>query len=149
MIYIIYQDTRSYSKSNLPIKVFLMIILKKWSLPNYAYRISHQKLLSQISSVTPEVCPHQISLQHLIHHPSAQAVAHNLREIKLLLKKVQFFMGDNNTQKMMTSNETRLAVAITNIIISEGFYFNLDQNLGSRRCLIFQCMCQKVINLRI
>ena len=29
-----------------------------------------------------------------------------------------FFMGDNNTQKMMTSNETRLTVAIADIIIS-------------------------------
>ena len=37
-----------------------------------------------------------------------------------------FFMGDNNTQKMMTSNETRLTVAITDLVISEGLYFNLS-----------------------
>ena len=47
-----------------------------------------------------------------------------------------FFMGYNNTQKMMTSNETRLTVAIADLIISEGLSFNLSQNLGSRRCWI-------------
>ena len=36
-------------------------------------------------------------------------------------------MGDNNTQKMMTSNETRLTVAIDDLIISEGLSFNLSQ----------------------
>ena len=34
-------------------------------------------------------------------------------------------MGDNNTQKVMTSNGTHLTVAITDFIISEGLYFNL------------------------
>ena len=38
-----------------------------------------------------------------------------------------FFMGENNTQNMMTSNETRLTVAIADLIISEGFSFNLSQ----------------------
>ena len=37
-------------------------------------------------------------------------------------------MGDNNTQTVMTSNETRLTVAITDLIISEGISFNLSQN---------------------
>ena len=36
------------------------------------------------------------------------------------------FMGDNNTQKMMTSNETLLTVAIADLIISEGLYLNLS-----------------------
>ena len=36
-------------------------------------------------------------------------------------------MGDNNTQKMMTSNETGLTVAIADLIISEGLSFNLSQ----------------------
>ena len=36
-------------------------------------------------------------------------------------------MGDNNTQKMMTYNETRLTVSITDIIISVGFSFNISQ----------------------
>ena len=39
-----------------------------------------------------------------------------------------FFMGDNNAQKMMTSNETHLTVAIADLIISEGLSFNLSQN---------------------
>ena len=38
-----------------------------------------------------------------------------------------FFMGDSNTQKMVTSNETRLTVAISNLIISERLSFNISQ----------------------
>ena len=34
-------------------------------------------------------------------------------------------MGDHNTQKIMTSNETSLTVAISGVVISEGLYFNL------------------------
>ena len=37
-----------------------------------------------------------------------------------------FFMGDNNTQKMIPSNETHLTVAIADLIISEGIYFNIS-----------------------
>ena len=64
--------------------------LKKLSLPYHAYRISNQKLLSQIFSVTKVVCTHQISLQYLKHHLSAQSVANPMRAIQKLLKKVQF-----------------------------------------------------------
>ena len=38
-----------------------------------------------------------------------------------------FFMEDNTTQIIMTSNETRLTVAITDLIISEGLSFNIYQ----------------------
>ena len=37
------------------------------------------------------------------------------------------FTEDNNTHKMMTSNETRLTVAIADLIISEGLSFNIFQ----------------------
>ena len=36
-------------------------------------------------------------------------------------------MGDNNTQKMMTSNETRLTVSTTDLIIYGGLSFNISQ----------------------
>ena len=55
-------------------------------------------------------------------------------------------MGDHNTHKIMASNEIRLTVKISGTDISEGLYLNLAQNLGSRRCLIWQEMCQNVIN---
>ena len=35
-------------------------------------------------------------------------------------------MRDNNTQKTMTSNGTHLTFAITDLIISEGLYFNIS-----------------------
>ena len=112
-----------------------MIIHKKLSLPYHDYRISHQKLLNQILSITPGVCTHQIPLQYMIHNISSQAVANRLRSIQQLLKKVHFFMGDNNIQKMMTSNETRLTVAIADLIISEGLSFNLSQKAIFKKVL--------------
>ena len=36
-------------------------------------------------------------------------------------------MDDYNIHKLMTSNKTRLAIAITDIIISEGISFNISQ----------------------
>ena len=36
-------------------------------------------------------------------------------------------MGDNDTQKMMTSNDTRLKVAIADLVISEDLSFNIFQ----------------------
>ena len=65
---------------------------QKWSLPYHTYRISYHKFLSQIFSVTPGVIPHKISLQHLMHHPSAQDIAHHLTTTKSLIKKVQFLL---------------------------------------------------------
>ena len=59
-----------------------MIIQKKLSTPYQTYRIIHQKLWNQSFTVTPGVCNNKISLQHLIHYPSAQAVAHHLIKIK-------------------------------------------------------------------
>ena len=44
-------------------------------------------------------------------------------------------MGDNNAQNMMTSNETRLTVAIAGIIISEGLYFGLSQKPSFKKVL--------------
>ena len=47
-------------------------------------------------------------------------------------------MEDNNTQKMMTSNETRLRFAMADLIISEGISLNLSQ----------RPMFKKVIDLK-
>ena len=44
-------------------------------------------------------------------------------------------MGDNNTHKMITSNETRLTVAIADIIISEGPSFNISQEPRFKKVL--------------
>ena len=44
-------------------------------------------------------------------------------------------MGDNNTQKMMTSNETRLTVATTDLIISECLSFNIYQKPSFKKVL--------------
>ena len=44
-------------------------------------------------------------------------------------------MGDNNTQKMMTPNETRLTVEIADLIISEILSFNLSQKPRFKKVL--------------
>ena len=44
-------------------------------------------------------------------------------------------MGDNNTQKMMTSNENHLTVAIADLIISEGLSFNISQKPRFKKML--------------
>ena len=44
-------------------------------------------------------------------------------------------MGDNNTDKLVTSNETCLTVAIYDLIISEGLYFNLAQKTRPKKVL--------------
>ena len=44
-------------------------------------------------------------------------------------------MGDHNTQKMMTSNETRLTVEISDLVISEGLSFNLSQKYRFKKVL--------------
>ena len=46
-------------------------------------------------------------------------------------------MGDNNTQEMMTSNKTRLTVAISDLIISEGLYLNLSHKPRFKKVLEF------------
>ena len=42
------------------------------------------------------------------------------------------FMMDHNTHKIMDSNETRLTVATTNLIIPEGLSFTLSQKRRSK-----------------
>ena len=126
-----------------------MIILKKLSLPYHTYKISHQKLWSQIFIVALGVCLHQISLQHLIHNLSAQAVAHNTTTINHTSKSFNIFMGDNNTQKTMNSNETRLTVAIFDLIISEGLCFNLAQKHRFKKVLYMERNVSNFISLQI
>ena len=44
-------------------------------------------------------------------------------------------MGDNNTHKMMTSNETCLTVAIADLVISEGLSLNISQKPRFKKVL--------------
>ena len=44
-------------------------------------------------------------------------------------------MGDNNTQNIMTSNETCITVAISDVIISEGLYFELSKKTVFKKVL--------------
>ena len=46
-----------------------------------------------------------------------------------------FFMGENNTQKMMTSNETRLTVEIVDLVISEVLSINISQRPRFKKVL--------------
>ena len=45
------------------------------------------------------------------------------------------FRIDGNAKKSMTSNETHINIAIADIIISEGLYFNIDQKPRLKKVL--------------
>ena len=47
-------------------------------------------------------------------------------------------MVDNNTQKMMTYNETCLTVAIADLVIYEGISFNLSQKPNFKKVLYLE-----------
>ena len=53
-------------------------------------------------------------------------------------------MGDNKTQKMMTSNDTLLTVAIADIIISEGLSFNMSQKPRFKKVLDLAITVSKI-----
>ena len=57
-------------------------------------------------------------------------------------------MGDNNTQKMMTSNKTRLTVAIADLIISEGIYLNIYQKPRFKKVLDLARTVLKVVKIQ-
>ena len=72
----------------------------------------------------------------MIHHLSTQSVANLLRAIQTIPQKGSIvFMGDNNTQKIMNSNETCLTFAISDLIISEGLSFNLSHKPRFKKVL--------------
>ena len=50
-------------------------------------------------------------------------------------KRFIFFTGENNTQKMMTSNNTRLTVAIADLIVFEDLSFNQFQKPRFKKVL--------------
>ena len=52
-------------------------------------------------------------------------------------------MGNNNTQKMMTSNETLLIVAISGLVISEGLSFNIPQKTRFKKVIGLEKKCIK------
>ena len=62
------------------------------------------------------------------------------------------FMGHHNTQKMISSNKTRLTVAINNIIIYEGLSFNIAQNPSFKKVLDLEInvsKCYKTPNIKL
>ena len=125
-----------------------MIIHKKWSLPYHTYRISHQKLLSQICNVNKGVCNNQISLQYMIHILSEQAVANFLRAIQKILKKVQVFSWETITYRRwwLLMRHALYLQSLISLFLKAYLQIYL-RNLVSRRCLIWQELCQKVNNL--
>ena len=93
-------------------------------------------LLSQIFSLTHGVCTHQNTTA--VYDTSSFSTSCSKfpdRNPTTLQKGSIFFTRYNNTQKMITSNETRLTVAIVGIIISEGLSFGLSQKPRFKKVL--------------
>ena len=55
-----------------------------------------------------------------------------------------FLMRDNNTQKMITYNQTRLTVAVADLIIYEGISFNIAQKHRSEKVLDLERTVSKI-----
>ena len=145
LIKLIYQDTRTYSQSNLLRRLLLTIICTRWSLP-----FRHQKLYSRIFSVTQGICTHQISLQHQIYLPSAQSVAHHLKEIKSTLKRVQCFLLVIKTHvKQWLIIRHTLQYKLTILSFLKVFILIHLKNIGSRRCRIWKFNWQTFTNLQL
>ena len=106
-------------------------------------------MLSPILGVTTGLCLHQISLQHMIYHPSKKRCSTSPDNNKITPKKGSIFcMGDHNTQKMMTLNKTRITVAIANLIISEGISFSLAQKHKFKKVLDLARNMSKFSNIQ-
>ena len=56
------------------------------------------------------------------------------------------FFGDKNHQKIMYSNDTCLTVAINDLIISEGLFFNFPQKPRFKNVLDFKINVSNVSN---
>ena len=50
-------------------------------------------------------------------------------------QKDSHFGADSNQPKLISLNETHLVIAISDLIISEGPYFNIYQNTGFKKVL--------------
>ena len=57
-------------------------------------------------------------------------------------------MGEHKIQNMMTSNETHLTVEISDIIISEGLSFNVDQKPRFDKLIDLAINLSNVINIQ-
>ena len=75
LIYITYQDTKTYRSTKLLRRVLVMITFTKIIIQLNVYRTSILKSLRIALIKTMEVGMYLISIQHQKHHPSLQALA--------------------------------------------------------------------------
>ena len=67
-----------------------------------------------------------------VHHPSNIKSESNSRSFS---NGPLLFGINGNSQKLITSNDNCLTIAISDLIISEGLYFNLDQKPRFKKLL--------------
>ena len=113
--------------------------------------------LQNNSSATIESTIHRISKSITSSHDTNSSVISGLSSASNLSSESTsrsfsngslIFGIDGNSQKLITSNDTRLTIAISDLIISEGLPFNLDQNQDSRRYWSYQGMFLRHIFLQ-
>ena len=123
---LIQQDTKNFRITNRPRRVFFLIIQKILKHPSQVYRIIHLLPSNPPSILVTKVSLHQMALIHMYYQAS---LLHQLYHGSLV------FGIDVNSKKRITSNDTRLTITISDLIISEGLPFNLAQETRFKKVL--------------
>ena len=147
---LILKYTKSFSNTNRLGKVFFMSNQKISKHSFQVYRIIHILSLSPPYTTVPKVSIRQITSHRyeMSYFISASDITTWINSINL--SNVSLIFGiDGNYQKSITSKETRLIIAIADIIVSEGISFNLSKNQYSRRYWIWQGTSKRHIFLLI
>ena len=120
------QDIKNFRIKNRLGRVFFLIILKRLDHPSQVYSIIHLLPSNTPSIGAPKVSLHQMTLIHLLGLSSASNISSesNSRSVS---NDSLIFVIDGNSQKLITSNDTRLTIAIADLILSEGLPYNLSQ----------------------
>ena len=113
------QDTKNFSITNRLERVLFLIILNKLEHPSKVYRISYLLPLNPPPIGVPEVSLHQMTLTHLQSQASLLNQIYHLRVPQESFQMVHLFLvWMAILKKLITSNDTRLTIAIADPIIS-------------------------------
>ena len=121
---LINQDTKNFSITNRLGRMLFLIIQKRLEHPSQVYRISHLMPSNPPSIVVPKVS--------LDTNSSIISGFYSASNIPSESNSRSFSNGslvfgiDGNYQKLITSNDTRLTISISDLIISKVRPFNLS-----------------------
>ena len=130
------QDTNNFSVTKRLGRLFILIILKRLEHPSQVYRISNLLPQNPPSIGVPKMTTSSndtkssvISGFSYASYLSSQSTSRSFSNGSLI------FGIDGNYQKLITSNDTCLTIAIPDLIISEVLLFNISQKTIFKKVL--------------